>query len=288
MPFDPPLGRGHDRGALAPPELTEGPTSVPVGRPEAAKAPAGVTVTAATPDVGIQGTTLDVVVSGSGFDRGSRVDFARDGVVDPKLHINSTTYHTTGELVANVTIAADAVAARYDVAVTTATGKKGIGTERFAVAVPYEALAMSTALASGVTSVSATGWISGALDFDPDPCPPYMQPVVWTPAGVLMQLPLPAGRCAGKPRGVNRNGVVVGTAYATTSDGVSVRWTPEGSGYVALRASEPRQRARGRGALRRDRRRDQRRRNLRRSGLKPAAGRSRRYRRDTCPAVQPW
>jgi hypothetical protein len=211
---------------------------VPAGHPEAAKGPAGVTVTSATPDIGIQGTTLDVVVSGSGFDRGSRVDFARDGVVDPKLHINSTTYRTTGELVANVTIAADAVAARYDVAVTTATGKKGIGTERFAVAVPYEALAMSTALSSGVTSVSATGWISGALDFN-DPCPPYMQPVVWTPLGALMRLPLPAGRSAGKPRGVR----------AVDAGGPRLR---------RLAASEPRQRARGRGALHHDRRRDQR------------------------------
>jgi hypothetical protein len=220
------------------PSCGEDPTSVPAGHPEAAKGPAGVTVTSATPDIGIQGTTLDVVVSGSGFDRGSRVDFARDGVVDPKLHINSTTYRTTGELVANVTIAADAVAARYDVAVTTATGKKGIGTERFAVAVPYEALAISTALSSGVTSVSATGWISGALDFN-DPCPPYMQPVVWTPLGALMRLPLPAGRSAGKPRGVR----------AVDAGGQRLR---------RLAASEPRQRARGRGALHHDRRRDQR------------------------------
>ena len=211
----------------------EGPTEVSGRRPQAAKAPAGVTVTAATPDIGIQGTTLDVQVTGSGFDRGSRVDFTRDGVIDSKLHVNTTTYRTTGELVANVSIAADAVATRYDVAVTTSTGKKGIGTERFAVAVPYERLSMSTALSSGVTSVSANGWMSGALDFN-DPCPPYMQPVVWSPSGTLIRLPLPNGRCAGKPRGVNRNGVVVGTAYTTSSDRVSVRWTPEGSGYVAL------------------------------------------------------
>lgn len=211
----------------------EEPTAVPAGRPELAKAPAGVTVTAATPDIGIQGTTLDVQVTGTGFDRGSRVDFAREGLVDPKLHVNSTTYRSASELVTNVTIAADAVPARYDVAVTTSGGKKGIGTERFAVAVPYEPLDNSGALSSGVTSVSATGWMSGTLDFN-DACPPYLQPVVWSPSGTLMRLPLTPGTCAGKPRAVNRDGVVVGSAYTTPSDHVSVRWSPQGAGYVAL------------------------------------------------------
>ena len=197
-----------------------------------AKAAGTVTVTAAVPDVAQQGVTLNVQVLGSGFDRGSLVDFALEGVVAPELRVNSTTYRNGGELIANVTVALDALPARYDVIVTTTRGKKGIGTERFAVVVPYETL-QSTALSSQVARVSPTGWLAGFLDFN-DPCPPYTQPSVWTPTGELRRLPLPSGTCAGRPRGINGDGVLVGTAYTTPSQRVSLRWSPQGDGYAML------------------------------------------------------
>lgn len=109
----------------------------PQTAPEFAKggpAPTGdPTVSAAEPAMAPRDTTLDVKVSGSGFDRGSRVDFAVAGVVEPKLRINSTTFRNSAELIANVSVASDAPLVTYDVMVTTTRGKKGIGSEMFLV-----------------------------------------------------------------------------------------------------------------------------------------------------------
>lgn len=101
--------------------------------PVSAKAPSGPTVTATTPDSAIQDTTLDVTVSGSGFDAGSSAEWLLNGVPDARVHANSTRYVSRSSLVANLTISKDAVPALYDVAVTTSTGKKGIGTDLFVV-----------------------------------------------------------------------------------------------------------------------------------------------------------
>jgi hypothetical protein len=80
-----------------------------------------------------QNITLDILIDGSGFDQGSSVSFAIDAVVEPRLRVNSTRYQTSGRLSANVTIAADAPIAAYDIIVTTAGGKKGIGSEKLFV-----------------------------------------------------------------------------------------------------------------------------------------------------------
>ena len=109
----------------------------PQTAPEFAKGPPASsgdpTVTAAEPDMAPQDTTLNVKVTGSGFDRGSRVEFAINGVVEPKLHVNATAYRKSSELTANVTVAVDAPLLSYDVVVTTSRGKKGIGVEMFLV-----------------------------------------------------------------------------------------------------------------------------------------------------------
>jgi hypothetical protein len=92
-----------------------------------------VSVTAASPANAPQDTTLDVVIDGSGFDSGSQASFEREGVTDLRVRVNSTRYLRSTQVVANVTIAADAAIDSYDVAITTSLGKKGIGTEKFAV-----------------------------------------------------------------------------------------------------------------------------------------------------------
>jgi hypothetical protein len=96
-------------------------------------ATAAPTVTAALPNQATQDTTLDVQITGSGFDAGSHASFELQGVVDSRVHVNSTRYLKSTAVVANVTIARDAIVSQYDVAVTTATGKKGIGTDAFTV-----------------------------------------------------------------------------------------------------------------------------------------------------------
>ena len=113
----------------------------------------GVTVTSAVPSNGLAATTVDVTINGSGFDKGSTATFPLNGVVDPRVNVNSTRYIKSTQLVANVTIAPDAPAVAYDVDVTTASGKKGIGTEMFTVKVPPPdpAIAYRTQVTQGLS-----------------------------------------------------------------------------------------------------------------------------------------
>ncbi|MFQ6096423.1 MAG: hypothetical protein ACE5O2_01765 [Armatimonadota bacterium] len=96
------------------------------------------TVESVDPSSAPQDTTLDVHVFGSGYDRGSKVGFERDGVAAEKVTTNSTKFVSSSELIANVTIAVDADTGSYDVAVTMSRGRKGIGTEMFEVLVRWE------------------------------------------------------------------------------------------------------------------------------------------------------
>ncbi|MGZ3437554.1 MAG: hypothetical protein ACXU9O_14885 [Gemmatimonadaceae bacterium] len=106
---------------------------VPDGHSLRAAAGTAPTVTAALPNEAPQDTTLDVQITGSGFDAGSHASFELQGVVDSRVHVNTTRYLKSTAVVANVTIARDAIVTQYDVAVTTASGKKGIGTDAFTV-----------------------------------------------------------------------------------------------------------------------------------------------------------
>jgi hypothetical protein len=91
------------------------------------------TVTGVDPTSAPQDTTLDVRVFGSGYERGSKVVFERDGVAAEKVMTNSTRFVDSGELVANMTIALDAETGLYDVAVFSSGRRKGIGAELFKV-----------------------------------------------------------------------------------------------------------------------------------------------------------
>jgi hypothetical protein len=107
-----------------------GPTLPPIS---AATGGGDPSVTAADPNNAPQDTTLDVRVLGSGFDKGSRAEWAIAGVPAAKVRTNSTRFVSSKELVANITIALDADTGAYDVIVTSSSGKKGIGTEIFAI-----------------------------------------------------------------------------------------------------------------------------------------------------------
>src|SRR5512138_143586 len=94
----------------------------------------GMSVTSASPDSATQDTTLDVVISGSGFVAGTVATWALAGVQDPaQVRTNSTRYVSSRQLVANITISASATAAKWDIAVTASGKKGGIGTETFTV-----------------------------------------------------------------------------------------------------------------------------------------------------------
>jgi len=116
----------------------DGPASpAPEGQPDHAlfaKAPGNPTVNSVAPDSSSQGTTLDVHVFGAGFTNGAAATWQLNGVANPnKVKTNATTVISSTELVANITIADTADVASWDVQVALVGGKKGIGTELFAV-----------------------------------------------------------------------------------------------------------------------------------------------------------
>jgi hypothetical protein len=120
---------------------TNDPASSPkIGNSLAAKVTSGnPTVTSTDPDSASPSVTLDVRVLGSGYDRGSRATWALNGdttFATTKIKTNSMRYVSATEIVANITISADAALASYDIEVTTSSGKHGVGIELFTI-VPY-------------------------------------------------------------------------------------------------------------------------------------------------------
>jgi probable HAF family extracellular repeat protein len=168
----------------------------------------GPSVSSTSPNTSVRGVTLDVHVYGSGFDAGSKAQWAIKGVPAPKVTTNSTRFVSSRELVANITIAADADPALYDVIVTAASGKPGIGTESFEVTVEQTDLgslglggaeALSVNDAGQIVGVAAVGSLSVG------------HPFLWE-NGVMRDLGLPPGFTTARGEAINNLGQVAGYA----------------------------------------------------------------------------
>jgi len=96
---------------------------------------AQVKVTAATPAVAYQGTiSLDVVVTGSGFDRSAKVQYFVSGTTNPGgITVRSVRFNSPGELVTTIDVAEAADLASFDIVVMLDSGRKGKGTTLFSV-----------------------------------------------------------------------------------------------------------------------------------------------------------
>jgi len=96
---------------------------------------AQVKVTAATPSSAYQGTTsLDVVVSGSGFDNSAKVQYFVSGTTNPGgIAVRRVVFRNSKELVTTIDVADTADLASFDIQVTLASGRKGKGTTLFTV-----------------------------------------------------------------------------------------------------------------------------------------------------------
>jgi hypothetical protein len=96
---------------------------------------AQVKVTAAAPSSTVQGTvSLDVIVSGSGFDSTSSAQFFVTGTTNPGgITVRKTTFRNSKEVVATIDVADMAVLASFDIQVTLSSGRKGKGTTLFTV-----------------------------------------------------------------------------------------------------------------------------------------------------------
>jgi hypothetical protein len=137
-------------------------------------------VSAVAPDSATLDTTLDVTVTGSNFDQGSRVDLALAGVVSDSVRTNQTRFVNSRKLVANVTIAAGADTGKYDVVVTASTGKKGIGTELFAI----KTKAQDTPIAATYRDATSDGVLSDA-QLRPGLDPTYIDAIDGVDAKIL-------------------------------------------------------------------------------------------------------
>jgi hypothetical protein len=94
-----------------------------------------VQVNAADPSSAPQGTiSLDVTVSGSGFDSSAQVEFLVTGTTNPGgVIVRNVTVTGPKKLVATIDVAETAVVAQFDVEVRLSGGRKGKGTTLFAV-----------------------------------------------------------------------------------------------------------------------------------------------------------
>lgn len=150
----------------------DGPTPPPRVAVSFAKAAAGPSVTSTSPAFSHRDTTLDVHVFGSGFSSGAAAEWSLGGVPNvAKIRTNGTQVISSSELVANITVSADADLALWDVTVYLVGGKKGVGTEKFEVTTAtiigggsgIGGYVMGT---SEQVSVAGYGYLSGAWVFD--------------------------------------------------------------------------------------------------------------------------
>ena len=184
-----------------------------------------VTISSVLPSESPQGTTLDVQINGTGFDKTSQATMPLHGVIDPRVHVNSTRYVKSTQVVANVTISADATPDSYDVVVATASGKKGIGTDAFAVVLQADVLAGGL----GVNAVNQAGDLVGRGSNQVS-CNSAPLPMLWHADGSAVTLPL-GSFCGANALAINASGVILGSLSggAPTSRGL---WIPSGGSYT--------------------------------------------------------
>ena len=205
-----------------------------IGGPLFGKSSTSPSVTGANPAWANQGTVnLNVTISGSGFDRGSTARWYLGGVPYGKIIVNSTSYVSSSQLVANISVASDAAIDDYDIVVTTSSLKQGIGSDLFVVtlATPIPIVGYGINMAGQVVgpltgTKTATGALwDAALGTIPIPNAGLLNdidetastiagrnrsgvPAVWTSttgaAGPWSEtdLPIPAGATAGFTRGI--------------------------------------------------------------------------------------
>ena len=93
-----------------------------------------IQVSSTNPNAAPQGTTsLNVTVNGKGFQKGAAAKWFVTGTTNPGgVTVNSTTFNSSTQLTANITIASDATISGFDVQVA-AAGRTGKGSDLFAV-----------------------------------------------------------------------------------------------------------------------------------------------------------
>jgi probable HAF family extracellular repeat protein len=191
------------------------------------------TVTSTTPSSASPDTTLNVTVAGSGFEPGSKAVWALDGdtaFAKTKVKTNSTRYVSAKQLVANITISADASVDLYDVHVVTLSGRKGIGIELFAVA--FGITDIGAGDVSTAYAVNSAGRVAGTIEPPLNSTEPG-RAFVWTPSspfgttGTLRDIGTLGGAGA-HAKATNEAGHVVGGAGDAAGVSHAYLWTAVG------------------------------------------------------------
>ena len=189
----------------------------------------GLSVASTTPSSAPRNTTLNVTVSGSGFEQGSRAIWALNGdttFATTKIKTNSTTVVSASKLTANISISGDAPLDRYDVQVVTLSGRKGIGIELFTVT--YEIIDLGAGDGSTAAAINDNNQIVGGGGTG-------VGAFLWE-NGVLRQLGMPPGFTSFRAEDINDNGVVVGYGMNAQGATQAVIWT-EAAGAQVLAGS---------------------------------------------------
>jgi uncharacterized membrane protein len=224
---------------------TEVPTSPAVPTIEtAAGGGPGVTVRSTVPSASPRDTSISVQVLGSGFDRGSRTVWALAGdtaVATTKIRVDSTTFVSPHELIADVTIGAEAALDRYDVQVVASNGKKGIGIELFEVTVNMTALPnLSAQGVGGARGINDAGMVVGS-NWAND----HLYAVRWTKRGRTWTIEkLPANTndsLAAVANDIADDGTIVGHRFHLNTDDQRPRATvwPVSGGIVDIGPGVP-------------------------------------------------
>lgn len=197
----------------------------------------GPTVSSVVPDSSGRATSLDITVNGSGFDQGSEVTLEREGVPASGIATNATTFVSRRKLVANITIAADADTGKYDVAVMTTGGRKGVGIEMFNVL--YELVEVG--VIGGTWSIGAAINDLGHVVGTSCTTDCLSHAFFWSEAGGLEDLGTLAGNTRSAAYSINNHGQVLGSVAcpytdpgcASTSTAEAVLWTRSGGQWSA-------------------------------------------------------
>lgn len=192
-------------------------------------------VSSTDPSSGPRSSTLFVRVLGSGFTQGTRAIWALKGDTTyavTKVKTNSTSFVSSGELVANITIQSDASLSLYDVVALTTDGKKGIGIECFTVTImaitdlgtlggtESDTYSLNTPSAGNRLLIVGKSQDKAGTEHAA-----YWYVDLATGARQAGALPAPTGDVRSWAAGVNQSGAIVGASAATVGgNSVPVLW----------------------------------------------------------------